>query len=171
MIKSTIDRIFIMKLEIIMVLALVVILPNNASAQTSDCKTLPEPAKQTFEPDSNNPKIDVGNDPKGLGVDHFLGRAYVANSRHDSISVISTESSAKIEEDIPVGFNPTFIAVDVPRHTVYVANEGDDTISVISALERSKVDITVGNNPKSIGITEEIIYVANSGDSDYISNL
>jgi YVTN family beta-propeller protein len=144
----------------IMILAPVVIVSNNAFAQTLHDQTLYEVVKQRPGLDENA-QIDVGKTP--VDTVRFLDTVYVANAHSNTVSVISTENNTKIK-DIPVGDGPGAIGVDEIEHTVYVANLGSNTVSVISTENNTKIkDIPVGDSPTAIGVDQDLgtAYVAN----------
>jgi YVTN family beta-propeller protein len=170
--------VFFLMILAIMILALVLIFSNNATAQTLHNRTVYEIVKQTSGSDENA-QIEVGDAPSAIAVDDFfLGTVYVANFDSDSVSVISRENNTKIGEDIRVGESPA--AIDVNYYSainetidtrVYVANYDSDSVSVISVENNTRIkDIPVGVGPIAIDIDdiENRVYVANF-DSNRVS--
>jgi YVTN family beta-propeller protein len=164
----------------IMILAPVVIVSNDAFAQTLHDQTLYEVVKQRPGLGENS-QIDVGDLPSIVGFDERRGTVYVANYDSNTVSVISGESNKKIK-DIHVGEGPSAIGIDFNTDTVYVANARSNTVSVINAVTNEPVinattneplKIPVGDGPEAIGVNEETntIYVANydSGTVSVIS--
>ena len=155
----------------IMILSFIVILSNNAFGQgTLHNHTIYEMVNQSSGLDEN-PQIDVGILPSAIRSEENLGKAFVANSDSNTVSVLSMDNNTKIK-DIPVGNNPTAIGIDEFSGTVYVANSDSNTVSVIDGKNDTKIgeDIPVGNYPIAIEIDEfsDTVYVANS-DSNGIS--
>ena len=161
----------------IMILSFIVILSNNAFGQgTLHNHTIYEMVSQSSGLDEN-PQIDVGVLPSAIRSEENLGKAFVANSDSNTVSVLSMDNNTKIK-DIPVGNYP--IAIEISqvtnttadnKGTAYVANSDSNTVSVLSMYNNTKIkDIPVGNNPTAIGIDEfsGTVYVANS-DSNTVS--
>ena len=51
--------------------------------------------------------ILVGSDPRGLGVDPTVHRAYVANFGSNDVTVIDTTTNTVVGAPIPVGAAPS----------------------------------------------------------------
>lgn len=93
-------------------------------------------------------------------------RAYVANSRSDTVSVIDRTTDAVVGT-IVVGPFPVSIAVTPDGVRAYVANSGTNTVSVIDTASSTVVaTVQVGMSPVSITITPDgkHAYVANTHD-------
>jgi YVTN family beta-propeller protein len=144
--------------------ALVVMLSNDAFAQSLHDRTLYEVVKQTSGL-YQVAQINVGRDPNAIGIDGFRDRVYVANTLDGSVSVIDETTNTKIGQDIPVEKSPVAIGVG-SEGTVYVANLGSDSISVIDETTNTKIgqDIPVGKSPVAIGVDGFTVYVANTLD-------
>jgi YVTN family beta-propeller protein len=186
MIKIHTTSIFLAILQIMMTLAPVIILSNDAFAQiqTLHNRTLYEVVKQTSGSDENS-HIDVGDTPWAMELvedfDLFLDTLYVVNVDSDSVSVISAENNTKIGEDIPVGDYPVDILsygnILIGYNTLYVVNYDSDSVSVISAENNTKIgeDIPVGEGPTAIAQVSDFsspfpfrdrLYVVNHGSND-----
>jgi YVTN family beta-propeller protein len=179
MIKIHTTSIFLAILQIMMTLAPVIILSNDAFAQiqTLHNRTLYEVVKQTSGSDENS-HIDVGDTPWAMELvedfDLFLDTLYVVNVDSDSVSVISAENNTKIGEDIPVGDYPVDILsygnILIGYNTLYVVNYDSDSVSVISAENNTKIgeDIPVGEGPEGIfaDLHSDSVYVANADSND-----
>jgi YVTN family beta-propeller protein len=72
--------------------------------------------------------VAVGDEPRGLAVNPMTGRAYVANHRSGTVSVIDGDA---VVATVPVGPYPRSVAVNPLTGLVYVVNAGDGTLSVI----------------------------------------
>src|SRR6266566_3525362 len=59
------------------------------------------------------------------------GRAYVANSQSNSVTVIDTTTNTVVGAPIPVGTQPIAVGVDPTVHRAYVANFMSNTVTVI----------------------------------------
>ena len=156
-------------LVILVLLFVVILIHNNAFAQTLHNRTLYEIVKQSSEL-NGKAQIDVGIEPIAIGIHELTNKVYVANRGSDSISVIAGDSNTKIK-DIPVGNRPVVIGINPLRDKVYVSNFNSANISVISTATDTKIkDISVGDNPSDIAIDEykNRVYVLNQG-SDSIS--
>ncbi len=83
------------------------------------------------------------------------GRAYVANSASDTVSVVDTATNTVITT-IPVGNGPEGLAVTPDGTRVYVPNWEDGTVSVISTTSNTVVaTVTVGGAPRSAAISPD----------------
>jgi YVTN family beta-propeller protein len=88
-------------------LALVVILlSNNAFAQTLHDRTLYEMVKQTPDELEKNSQIDVGNSPSAIAINYDTNTVYVANEDSDSVSVIDTAANKVVVAGITFQVNP-----------------------------------------------------------------
>ena len=158
--------VFLMILQIMGLAFVVILLSNNAFAQTPQTlhdRTLYEVVKQTPESEINS-QIDVGAGPIAIAINPFTNTVYVANDDSNSTSVISGENNTKVGEDVPVGFDPRYIAINSFSNTVYVANFGANSVSVISGENNTKIkEIPVGDSPIDIAINPftNTVYVAN----------
>lgn len=132
----------------------VLLLSNNAFAQTLHNRTLYEMVKQTPELEKIS-QIDVGKAPLDIAVNSITNTVYVVNSDPNSVSVINGIDNTMIGEDISVGDSPYAIDVDWFTNTVYVANQGSDTVSVIDAVTNKVVaGILLQVNPFNSGYIE-----------------
>ena len=116
----------------------VILLPNNAFAQTLHDRTLYEVVKQTPEVEKNS-QIDVGELPSAIDINYATNTVYVANSYSNSVSVINGSDNTKIGEDIAVETRPYAIASNYVTNTVYIANSGSGSVSVIDSLANKVV--------------------------------
>ncbi|MGH9264317.1 MAG: beta-propeller fold lactonase family protein [Acidimicrobiales bacterium] len=90
------------------------------------------------------------------------GRAYVANTVSDTVSVVDTATNTVVAT-IPVGDQPNALAVRPDGTRVYVANGGSDTVSVIDTATNTVVaTIPVGNFPQGVAVRPDgaRVYVA-----------
>jgi DNA-binding beta-propeller fold protein YncE len=136
------------------------------------------------------PATAVGNGPQPVAVNQATHTIYVANSRDNTVSVISAAACnpdhpsgcKRAWPTITVGGGPLYgVAVDQATDTVYVTNNGINTagttVSVIngatcnaqitSGCEQTATTITVGNCPAGLAINHatSTLYVANACDS------
>lgn len=92
------------------------------------------------------------------------GRAYVANSLSDSVSVIDTPTNNVIAT-VPVGSDPFGVAINTAGTRVYVTNIKSNNVSVIDAASNTVVaTFSVGSAPYFIAVnrTGTRAYVANA---------
>ena len=150
----------------IMILALEVLLANNAFAQFEQSlhdRRLSELINQTSTTQSS--QIDVGDAPTAIGVSEEKNTLYVVKNGPDIVSVISGEDNTGIK-DIEVGNSPSDIAVNDNTETAYVTNAESNSISVIDLENNTKIepDISVGDTPTGIAVNEytDTVYVANA---------
>lgn len=81
--------------------------------------------------------------PNDIEVIPILGRAYVANSQTNTVSVIDTTSNERIY-DIEVGSSPSWLVYNSADRNLYVSNSGENTISVIDPYEKpAQINSTV----------------------------
>lgn len=98
--------------------------------------------------------IEVGDTPQSIAIDKDEKKAYVANSKSNSVSVIDLSNLANITNklDINVGDNPYDIAINQRLEKVYVINKDSDSISVIDPISDELVGGVLFNiNPLNSG--------------------
>ncbi len=91
-------------------------------------------------------------------------RAYVANARSSSISVIDTSTDAVVAT-VVVGANPVHVAI-APNGAAYVTNAGANSVSVINTATNTVVaTVPVGAHPVDVAVTPDgtKAYVTNAG--------
>jgi YVTN family beta-propeller protein len=105
--------------------------------------------------------VPVGEGPAGVAVAPDSTRAYVANLRGDSVSVIDTAAAiaspaTAVSAVVPVPARPLELAVSVSGGKVYVTHSvTPGLVSVIDTGSLAVVDtIAVGNDPSGIAIGE-----------------
>jgi YVTN family beta-propeller protein len=148
--------VFLMLLKIMGLAFVIILLSNNAFAQSLHDRTLYEMVKQTPEVEKNS-QIDVGKSPKAIAVNFDIdtNTVYVANENSDSVSVINGSDNTKIGEDIIVGEYPIAIAISRATNTVYVANFVSNGVSVIDgATNKVVAGIMLNVNPFNSGYIE-----------------
>ncbi|MFQ6014284.1 MAG: YncE family protein [Anaerolineae bacterium] len=106
------------------------------------------------------PLLDQGRSP--VAVEVMKGRAYVANSGSDNLSIIEEEQVVAV---IPVGQKPAAVAADPERERIYVANRGDKTVSVVEGEEVVR-EIAVDGEPNTVLVTGDRVYVGLYGDQN-----
>src|SRR5919112_210567 len=158
-----------MTLQIMGLVFVVILLSNNAFAQTLHNRTLYEVVNQTELESEKSSQINVGSSPTAIAINNFANTVYIANSGSHTVSVINGSDNTKIGEDIIVGENPRTIAVNGLTNTTYVANYGSNSVSVINGSDSTKIgeDIIVGDRPVTIAINglTNTTYVANYGSN------
>jgi YVTN family beta-propeller protein len=82
------------------------------------------------------------------------GRAYVANSGSNNVTVIDTTTNTVVGAPIPVGTHPSSVGVDPTVHRAYVANQGSNNVTVIDTTTNAVIGtpIPVGSAPQAVGI-------------------
>ena len=125
--------------------------------------------------------ISVGSSPGALALSPDGKRLYVANTGSGTVSVINTDTYARIDAnpsnifstDITVGSSPSALAFGSDGR-LYVANRGSNTVSVINTATNTVVDtnpnasgtqsISVGSSPSTlVAGPDGRLYVANTG--------
>src|SRR5438132_4889807 len=110
----------------------------------------------------------VGNEPEGIAVDAAAGRAYIASSRSDMVTVIDTTTRMRLAT-LPVGHEPLGVGIDPGIGRVYVCDSLNDRISVIDTKAlRVTATVPVGLYPSGVAanpVTHRV-YVGNSGSGD-----
>jgi YVTN family beta-propeller protein len=116
--------------------------------------------------------IPVGESPTFISSVRTSPEVYVANFGSNTVSVIDPHTK-KVTDTIRVGLGPSFIGTTVngdaslfdPEERgdiAYVVNAGSDTVSVIDSTAKKVTDtIRVGDEPRSIAITNDYLYVTN----------
>lgn len=107
----------------------------------------------------------TSNDVADLASRNPAGsRAYVANVRSDSISVIDTSTNTVLAT-VMVGANPVHVAV-APNGAAYVTSAGANSVSVIDTATNTVVaTVPVGAQPVDVTVTPDgsKAYVTNAG--------
>ena len=75
--------------------------------------------------------IQVGYAPDGIDIDPTTSKAYVTNSKGNTVDIIDLKTNAVVGKLNPIGAQPEAVAVDPSRNKAYVANFKDNTVSVI----------------------------------------
>ena len=82
-------------------------------------------------------------------------KAYIANFKDNTVSVIDTESR-KVIATIPVAAGPHGMAITRDGATVYVSGDGSSSIDVIdTAIDKVVKTINVGKTPNGIALTPD----------------
>ena len=106
-------------------------------------------------------EIPVGGDPSSVAIHRTLPKAYVANSRDGTVSVVPLPTG--VVTTIPVGSEPLGLALSPNSTRLYVANAVSNTLSVIdttAGVVVATVDLSAfGNSPRAIAVTDD-------GDAD-----
>ena len=130
----------------------ILLVTHDIMAQTIYDETLDQIVEQSIKLDKNY-HIALNYYPERLAFTEDV--LYVSNDESDTVSIISTESNAKIK-DISVGRSPGYIAIDDSSHKAYVSNDASDSVSVISTINHTKIgeDIPVGDGQTYIAIDD-----------------
>ena len=80
--------VFLMILQIMGLVFAVILLSNNAFAQTLHNRTLYEVVNQTELESEKSSQINVGSSPTAIAINNFTNTVYIANSGSNSVSVI-----------------------------------------------------------------------------------
>jgi YVTN family beta-propeller protein len=131
------------------------------------------------------PTINVGNEPRFIGINKITSTIYVSNSVDNTLSVIDgatcngqiTSGCMEPQPTTPVGTVPQQVTVDETTDTIYVVNQDDNTVSVIngavcngtdtSGCNQSWPTVTVGASPQALAVnpSNDTVYVANRDDN------
>ena len=83
------------------------------------------------------------------------GKAYVANFKDNTVSVIDT-ADGKVVATIPVVQGPHGMAITRDGRTVYVAGDGSSSLSVIdTATDKVVKTVEVGKTPNGLALTPD----------------
>jgi gliding motility-associated-like protein len=97
--------------------------------------------------------FDVATNVGGVLVSTDNTRAYISNTKDNTVWVIDANSNAIIKK-IPVGLNPHGMAQLPDGSQLYVTNSADNTVTVINTATLTAGEvIPVGPFPTQIGIT------------------
>lgn len=96
--------VFLMILQIMGLTFVVILLSNNAFAQTLHNRTLYEMVKQNPELEKNS-QIDVGELPSAIDINYATNTVYVANFVSNGVSVIGGATN-KVVAGIMLNVNP-----------------------------------------------------------------
>lgn len=136
---------------------------NNSSLDWIDLETN-EIQKSVFESVNGRSLGDTGNDLLVYG-----GKIYITTTTSSTLEIIDRNTLKAIKQ-IPFNFNnqaqqPRYFAHD--KENVFVTSY-DGYVSVIDTTSLTvKKRIKVGRNPEGICISNNAIYVANSGGLDF----
>lgn len=112
--------------------------------------------------------IPVGNSPRGIVL--FRDRAYVANARSHTVSVIDATAQRVVETvRLRFGDEPQALAVTSDGRDLFVVNSGSNSVAVIDLQRLSeKARIRVGSRPVNIVVDgrRRRAYVANELSND-----
>lgn len=95
-------------------------------------------------------KVALKSVPTGIVVNPEGSRAYVANGREASVTVVNLATQAALD-DIPVGPEPAGIAMDDAGKSVYVTSFRDGTLTAITTVgNRVVATAPVGSSPRAV---------------------
>jgi YVTN family beta-propeller protein len=95
-------------------------------------------------------KVALEAVPTGIVVNPEGSRAYVANGREASVTVVNLATQAALD-DIPVGPEPVGIAMDDAGKSVYVTSFRDGTLTAITTVGNRVVGTArVGSSPRAV---------------------
>ena len=87
------------------------------------------------------PEVPVGGDPDGQVFDPSTGKAYFANQKSNTLSVINSGRcstahlagcTAYSPATIEVGSNPDAVVANLAMHTIYVVDNGDNNLTLLN---------------------------------------
>jgi YVTN family beta-propeller protein len=107
--------------------------------------------------------LNVGTQPRAVGVNPTTNRVYVVNSSSNSVSVIDG-STDTVVATVPVGSLPWAVAVNPNTGKVYVANFYGRSVSVIDGTSNQVVaTVPMRSYPPDVGVnpTTNKVYVVN----------
>ena len=107
----------------------------------------------------------TGAAPTGVAVSG--GKAYVANSADDTVSVIDIATQT-VAATIPVSGAPSAVAVSPDGSRAYVTNSAAGTVSVVdTATNTVMATVKVGSKPLGVTVSADgtRVWVANSGSA------
>ncbi len=108
--------------------------------------------------------LQVGDEPRALGLLPSRLFLYVANTADDTVTVVDTLAWV-VDSTIPVGNSPQGVAVNPAGTRIYISNFLDDTVSVINTTTNAVIaTINVGDGPLGLAVSPDgaKVYVANS---------
>lgn len=98
-------------------------------------------------------KVALKSVPTGIVVNPEGSRAYVANGREASVTVVNLATQAAFD-DVPVGPEPVGIAMDDAGTSVYVTSFRDGTLTAITTVGNRVVGTTrVGGSPRAVAVS------------------
>lgn len=109
-------------------------------------------------------EVAVGGDPLAVAVNPVSRRAYVANARSNTVSVVDP-SAERVLATVPVGSRPEHVAVDAEANRVYVVNSNERSVSVIDGASNDVlITIRVDARPTGIAIDpgRSLLFVASN---------
>jgi YVTN family beta-propeller protein len=109
--------------------------------------------------------VDVGGEPGGIAL--TTDSAWVTDASTDVVIQIDRDSHATVAS-IPVGVDPG--GTDSTDDTVYVSASGDDQVFVIDADGTVVDQLTTGDKPGGLAVTDTDLWVANT-DGNTVSRI
>ena len=112
------------------------------------------------EASGENGGLEVGDGPRGLGINPFTNTVYIANYASDTISVVDGDSNS-VEDTVELENGgglfltggPARVAVNPYNNLIYVTQRFTDSVSVIDGLSNNVVaNIPVQSGPWAITI-------------------
>jgi YVTN family beta-propeller protein len=112
-------------------------------------------------PASLTATVPVGQFPTGIAVS--ATRAYVANSKAGTVSVIDTTANPMaVVATVPVGVFPNGVALSPDGSQVYVTNFNGNSLSILATATNTVVGtVPVGDHPDGVVAVGTSVYVAN----------
>jgi YVTN family beta-propeller protein len=117
-------------------------------------------------------RVNVPQNPHGVGFSLDGTLAYTPDHESDLVSVIDTRTLAEVKT-IPVGDAPHGLAVSPDGRTIFVTNYEADTVQKINTSERAVIGMdSVQHHPQSVTFASDGLhaYVVNEG-SNSVSTL
>jgi YVTN family beta-propeller protein len=114
-------------------------------------------------------QIGMGTEPFGIAFSPEGARAYVANAKSATLSVIDTARN-RVIKNIPLETKlPVWVAVSPDGSYIYVTNEGSHDLAIVGAAEGELIArVPVGHGPAGVAVSPDgrYAYVANEGTHD-----
>ncbi len=121
---------------------------------------------------SGTATLNVGQHPVAVAVNPSTGKAYVANSEVNTVTVISADNSMTT---VLTGLRPADIAIHFLDNRIFVVNHDSNDLTVIDGA--SNVSNTTAGNPPALNAPSRVVvspginrvYVLNEGSNDIVA--
>ena len=142
--------------------------PTSESTSTEPVNQLAEPTNRIFVTNEKGASIsvinsqtnklettiDVGQQPRGIGLSPDRSELYVALGKEDKIVVIDPVS-LKILRDLDSGDDPEAFAIH-PNGNLYISNEEDNMATVLNPTTGETIaQIKVGIEPEGVAVSPD----------------
>ncbi len=117
----------------------------------------------------------IGESPTDVAVDSAMGRAWVANSKDGTISIIDTRSDSVVSVigrggTASLGHSPFHLAIDDSSHQAFVTDQQDNTVTVLDVRDSRMIAVIPPDSTNGIGKFPSDIAIDSKAHRGYVTN-